>query len=145
MAGIISSPLHRRAGSVFASIAWAGRTFRVEDIPSLDKALNDIEQEVDPRLPQGISIERSNGDTLMVVLGASVSVATYIAKSGDPPYFNSLGDPNAKGVITFYVDGDHHSEAEAWCGISPPEARQAVREFVNMTGGLPKCITWCMV
>ena len=129
---------------MFASIAWVGGTARADDIPSLDKALNTIEAEIDPRLPQGISVERSNGDTLTVVLGASISFATYVAKSGDPPYFNSLGDPDAKGVVTFYVDGDHNSEAEASCGISPLDARRTVREFVSMSSGLPKCITWRM-
>jgi hypothetical protein len=79
------------------------------------------------------------------VLGAkSGTILNFVAASGDPPYFSSLGDPAAKGVFTFFVGQDHHSEAPMSHVVSKSEALAAIREFVCRTTGLPSNITWTM-
>jgi hypothetical protein len=131
--------------STFAKVIWHRGAFNAETGDALDSILDRVTREIDPELPQGIMVERSNGDNLTVLLGAPQSFVSFVAASGDPPYFVSLGDPSAEGVITFYVDGDHHSEALARHGISVSEARETVREFVKMQWGLPGIVTWTEV
>jgi hypothetical protein len=127
---------------MIAKIAWRSSS-KVNSIDELDDILDAIAKEVSPELPQAVNITRSNGDCLTIVLGAKTgSTLSFVAKSGDPPYFVSLGDPTACGIFTYFVDLDHHSEALARNVISEVEARQAAREFVAQSPGLPMNVTW---
>jgi hypothetical protein len=128
-----------------ATISWHRGTSTASDVEALDAILDRITGEIDPELPQAIVVERSNGDALTILLGAPRSFVSFVAASGNAPYFSSLGDPTATGFITFYVDGDHHSETESRRAIDPGEARAAVREFVGLHRDLPRCITWTEV
>ena len=90
-----------------------------------------------------MNVTRANGDCLTIVLGAKEeSVLSFIAKSGDPPYFVSVGDPTANGFFTYYVEQDYHSEALAAHVIPEPQAREAVRQFALQSAGLPTNVTW---
>jgi hypothetical protein len=129
----------------FAKVSWHRGTFSAETAHDLEGLLDRITRETDPELPQGIVVERPNGDTLTVLLGAPQSFVSFVAASGNPPYFVSLGDPTAEGVITFYVDGNHHSEALARHAIEISKARETVREFVELRTGLPRTVTWTEV
>lgn len=130
---------------MIAEVAWRS-TVKVSSLHELDDALDRIAREVPPEVPQAVNITRRNGDCLTIVLGAKEgSILSFVAASNDPPYFVSLGDPTAKGIFTFFVDLDHHSEALARNVISENEAREAVREFVVQETGLPKKVTWTEV
>ena len=130
---------------MIAEIAWRS-PIKVSSVGELDAALDAIAAEVLPELPQAVPITRANGDCLTVVLGAKAgSVLSFISKSGDPPYFVSLGDPIAKGTFTYFVVFDHHSESLACNVVSQAEARQAAREFVSQPPSLPKNVTWTEV
>ena len=84
---------------MFAEIQWRS-IIKAESIGELDDSLDAIAREVSPEFPQAVEVTRANGDCLMIVLGAKGgSVLSFIAKSGDPPYFVSHGDPTAKGVF----------------------------------------------
>jgi hypothetical protein len=130
---------------MLAHVTW--RTTEAADtLSELDAILDRITSEVPPEMPQAVHIVREKGDCLTIVLGAKEgSVLQFVAASGDPPYFSSLGDPSANGVFTFYVEEDHHSEAPAQLVVSESDARAAVREFVSGESGLPGCIGWEMV
>jgi len=128
---------------MLAEVTWRS-TVKVESIRELDSVLDAISTEVSPEQPQAVHIVRSNGDCLTVVLGArSGSILNFEATTGDPPYFSSVGDPGAKGVFTFFVAEDHHSEAPASHVVNHAEAREAVREFVRLVTGLPQVVAWC--
>src|SRR5262249_15300912 len=115
---------------MLAEVTWRSPA-TAATISELDAILDSIAKEVSPDQPQAVHVTRENGDCLTIVLGAKAgSVLNFVAASGDPPYFSSLGDPSAKGIFTFYVAEDHHSEAPAWHVVSEKEARAAVREFV---------------
>jgi len=130
---------------MFAEVEWR-TTVRAGSVRELDDTLDAIAREVSPKLPQGVNVTRANGDCLTIVLGAKEgSIVSFIANSGDPPYFVSLGDPTAKGVFTFYVEQDHHSEVPAAHVIPEVQAREAVREFVTGTTELPRSVTWTEV
>lgn len=131
--------------TTFAKVTWYGGTFSANKPDEIDAILDRVAREIDPDLPQGVVVERANGDSLIVLLGAPQSFLSFVAASGNAPYFSSLGDPTAEGVVTFYVDGDHHSEALARHSIEVFEAREAVREFVNLQTGLPRAVTWTEV
>jgi immunity protein Imm1 of predicted polymorphic toxin system len=130
---------------MFAEVAWRS-TVEVNSIAEVDQSLDAIYKEISSERPQAIHITRTNGDCLSVVLGAvDGSVLSFVGQTGDPPYFVSLGDPAAKGVLTYFLWPDHHTEALARNVVPEMEARQAVREFVSLSSGLPKNITWTEV
>jgi hypothetical protein len=115
-------------------------------IEELDALLDSITQQVSSERPQAVDVVRTNGDCLTIVLGALVgSCLSFVGNTGNPPYFVSLGDPNAKGIFTFYVALDHHSETHLRNVIPHAEGRQAIREFVLHPARLPTCVTWTEV
>jgi len=133
-----------KAEIMLADVTWRSKK-NVETIGELDAVLDAISREVSPERPQAVDIGRANGDCLTLVIGAkSGCILNFVAASGDPPYFASVGDPAAEGVFTFFVAEDHHSEAPAWQVVSHADARQAVHEFVSLPSGLPRAVTWCM-
>lgn len=112
----------------------------------LDRVLDRILSEVSPELPQAVFVARRNGDCLTIVLGAQEgSVLSFVAASCDPPYFISLGAPMAQRVFTYYVERDDHTEALASNVVPERDAREAVREFIRLTTGLPENVTWTEV
>ena len=130
---------------MIAKVAWRS-TAKANSVDEVDDILDAIAKEVSPTLPQAVHVTRANGDCMTIVLGARRgSILSFIAKSGNPPYFMSLGDPTAKGVFTFYIEPDHHSEALASNVISKAVARKAVREFVSRSPELPTSVTWTEV
>jgi|ERR1051325_5032606 hypothetical protein len=130
---------------MIAEVSWRS-SIKVNSVDELDDILNAIAKEVAPELPQAVNITRTNGDCLTIVLGARTgSILSFVARSQDPPYFVSLGDRGANGIFTYFVYLDHHSEALARHVISEVEARQAARDFVTQSRGLPKNVTWTEV
>ncbi|MBO0700538.1 MAG: hypothetical protein J2P46_19230 [Zavarzinella sp.] len=130
---------------MFAEVEWR-TTVGTKSVRELDDVLDAIAREVSPQRPQAVDITRANGDCLTIVLGAEEgSVLSFVGKSGDPPYFVSLGDPAAKGVFTFFVQQDHHSETLAAHVIPEVQARAAVREFVSRSAELPRSVAWTEV
>jgi hypothetical protein len=133
------------ANPMIAEIAWRSSD-KVTSVQELDDVLDRIAVEISPELPQAVNITRQNGDCLTIVLGAKEgSMLSFIAASADPPYFVSLGNPTAKGVFTYFVEMDHHSEALARNVVPESEAREAAREFVVQATGLPRKVTWTEV
>jgi hypothetical protein len=129
---------------MLADVTWRN-TVQAESLSDLDAILDDITSQVSPDLPQAVHVGRANGDCMTIVLGAERgSILNFVAVSGDPPYFSSIGDPSAKGVFTFYVAENHHSEAPAWHVVRLAEAREAIRQFVQMPSGLPRNVAWSM-
>lgn len=130
---------------MIAEVVWRS-SINVNSIGKLDDVLDAITKDVSPEHPQAVQITRTNGDCLTIVIGSKAgSVLSFIAKSGDPPYFASLGDPMAEGIITYNVNIDHHTEALAQHIVSEAAARQAVRDFVLESPSLPKSVTWVEV
>ncbi len=130
---------------MLADVRWRS-TVKVHSVAELDVVLDTISKEVSPERPQAVNITRTNGDCLTIVLGAKCgSLLSFVAHSGDPPYYVSLGDATANGVFTYFVDLDHHSEALACHVISEADARQAVREFILHPFELPTNVTWSEV
>jgi hypothetical protein len=137
--------VQQAGASMIAEIVWRFSQ-RVKSIEELDAGLDAIAKVVTPEMAQAVHITRTNGDCLTVVLGARAgSVLSFVAKSGEPPYFVSLGDPTANGAIPYCVESDHHSEALTRSVIPEEEARKALREFVCQSSGLPRDVVWAEV
>lgn len=127
---------------MIAEVSW--RTIdRATTVEELDALLDSITKRVSPETPQAVNVVRANGDCLTIVLGAPLgSWLSFVGSSGNPPYFVSLGEPNANGIFTFYIDLDHHTESQMRNVIPQSEARQALREFVLHSAQLPRCVSW---
>lgn len=74
-------------------------------------------------------VTASSGDSLALGLGTATTVLSWVAASAEPPYFSSLGDETADGVLVFRYEGSW-SEYPASSAISAEEGRQTVREFL---------------
>ena len=79
--------------------------------------------------------------TLGIVVGHNHSVLSHVPENLRPPYMTSRGEDDHPRPFTFYVEGDHHSEA-AWSQTIPiGVAREAARVFL-LTGRMDDRIRW---
>jgi hypothetical protein len=119
---------------------------RVTNVADADAALDRIVASLAPARPAGVVVERANGDALVAVLGAPEgAMLSFTRADGLAPYFVTLGDPSAEGVIDYWLAGDHHSQAERWTLVATETARKAIRQFLTMERGLPGDVTWASV
>lgn len=92
--------------------------------------------------PQDVQLTGpEDAGTLGIVVGHDRSVLNHIPEHLDPPYLASRGEEDDDRPFTFYVAGDHHSEA-AWSQTIPADvAREAARVFL-LTGRRHDRIRW---
>ena len=114
-------------------------------LAELDAELDRVAASVKPDRPIGITIERCNRDGLMAIMGAPAGMLSFTRADGNPPYFVTLGDPGADGVLAYWLTGDHHGEVPNWSLVPHEVAREAVRRFVTMDWGLPSNVMWASV
>ena len=80
------------------------------------------------------------GDSLSIGIGSDMSILHFVAASGDPPYYASVGDEDADDVVVFEFRGEFTEYPRRQC-IPTDQARQVVREFVDK-GTLSRDIRW---
>ncbi|UWZ58376.1 hypothetical protein Daura_20655 [Dactylosporangium aurantiacum] len=129
-----------------AKITWrsgeAGVVVTCDD--ELRQALADVERDA-AREPLIAEVTLDGGDSLSIGLGREVSVLSYVAASGNPPYFSSQGSSrvrDGKGVVFYYYG--HWSEFPASAAVPIEDAVQAVRYFCRY-GGLSPQLQWVEV
>ena len=126
-----------------ARVTWGeGHEALIDSVRALDTLLDHLQGEaaVEPFMAE---VTASSGDSLALGLGTAATVLSWVAASGEPPYFSSLGDETADGVLVFRYAGSW-SEYPASSAISYEEGRQAVREFL-LTGTRPANRAWTEV
>ena len=127
-----------------AVVEWGEhRKVAVTTAVELDQALLQADQEArDRRLPQAVEVTGAvNAGTLAVVVGSTRSFVHHVPADGNPPYMASLGKDDDDRPFTFYVHGDHHTEADWRNTVTPQEARTAARHFL-VTGELDPRLRW---
>jgi len=82
-----------------------------------------------------------NGDSLAIGLGRNESLLSWVQSSGDPPYYNSMGDEAESGAVSFYFGGTW-SEFPRSDVVSIEVAREAVRDFFHSGGRLSDKVRW---
>jgi hypothetical protein len=88
--------------------------------------------------PTMLFLERAEGETLVVGLGASESVLSYVRTDGKT--FHSLGDPDRKGVLKFWCR-DQFDDFLAEMAVPESDAISAAMEFVDSREP-PQAIRW---
>lgn len=92
--------------------------------------------------PQDVQLFASDGaGILWLVVGDERSVVGHTPAHLNPPYMISRGDDESAGVFTFYVAGDHHSEALNRNTVPASSARDAALRFL-LEGTLDDRIVW---
>jgi hypothetical protein len=72
-----------------------------------------------------------HGYEVSLGLGLPESFVHITAESGQPPYFITVGQSSAPGVVAFYLHGAHHTEIARRNLISTPDAIRVIREFLE--------------
>jgi len=73
----------------------------------------------------------AHGYEMTLGLGLPESFVHVELESGEPPYFITVGDPTAEGVVAFYLHGAHPMEIPRRNLISTPEAVNVARDFLE--------------
>jgi hypothetical protein len=123
-------------------VQWSEKE-SVIDVPNVDElehALADIEANVSPEYPIIVFVD-TNGYRVSLGLGHVESFVQFEQESGDPPYFVTVGDNSAKGALTFYLFGSHHTEIPRRNLISAVKAREVLYEWIQ-TAVRPANMKW---
>ena len=125
-------------------VSWGREgTAVVGSVEELDELLDrlDAEAGTDGR-PQDVQLTASDGGgTLGVVVGDRRTVLNHVPANGDPPYMTSRGEEDDDRVFTFYVAGDHHSEAHWRNTVPMAVGREAARAFL-LSRRLDDSVRW---
>jgi hypothetical protein len=102
----------------------------LSDKKELYPLFDDIVSNTDPEYPTIIQIY-VHGYQIGLGLGHDLSFVHFEQANGEPPYFITIGDPNAAGVLAFYLFNNHHTEIPRRNLIPTSEARAIVSEYVD--------------
>lgn len=105
----------------------------------LSRLLDRIASESKPDWPR-LAVISNEGGSLTIGLGGPVGTLNHVPPSNDPPYMICLGDPDAEGVIDFYLAG-HHTQFLMRNSIPNALARAAALEYAE-SGKLPNSVAW---
>lgn len=75
-----------------------------------------------------------------IAVGGNLSLSAYQGASGDPPYYSSVGQPDASGIVQFGCMGES-TEIPSRKLIPCRVAREAVRVFLQ-TGAMDSAVQW---
>jgi hypothetical protein len=106
----------------------------------LDEHLDRIAAKRDQRSPTIVQIY-AHGHELLLGLAAVEGFVQVAPDTGKPSYLVTVGDSVAEGVVSFYLNGTHHTEIPRRHMISSVQAREIVREFVE-SGHRADAVEW---
>jgi len=141
----LSSVMPHVAVTALTTVSSDLGTVPVSSAEALRAELSRVAASVVQEHPVGITVERSNGDALMVVVGGPGGVLSFTRQNGRPPYFVTLGDPDREGVFAYWLVGGHHGELPLWSVVPHDLAADAVVQLAQMSAGLPSMVTWASV
>jgi hypothetical protein len=111
----------------------------VHDTAQLDAELDRIAAGCPPTRPTIVDLQVHH-HSVTFGLGLPETFVQIRSDSG-MPYFITVGDPNAIGVVTYYFMGDHHTEILRRHHVNSVIGREIVREFFT-TGQRPMRVSW---
>lgn len=117
------------------------QTVAVETPDDLERLLKELEREALANPPFMVDLLASDGSGVGIGLGRGISVAHYVSKDGNPPYFISMGTFDDMPESIVYYAGGHWTEFPGICAIPYEDAKAATEEFF-MTAHLPTGLRW---
>jgi len=115
------------------------RESQVTSQEELDRELDRLNAEASASEPMIVSAIHPGGAVLSIGLGRDSSYLNFAA-SPDPPYYSSLGDEAADGVVEFAYGGQP-TEYPRNALVPLNVAREAARKFLK-TGERPSGLRW---
>ena len=113
---------------------------RVSSLEDLDRLL-DVLADRFRGTPTVASVERvADGDSLAICLGEDSSLLNFVAGSGDPPYYSSMGDRPGEELFAFRFGGQYSELPERY--LIPIEAARAAMRHFCLTGELSPEVMW---
>jgi hypothetical protein len=118
-----------------------GEEYAVRSTGELDQILDRLTADTPADMPRLAELINDAGDSLGLVIGADVSLLSFVGNAGNPPYYISVGELRAEGLFVLYVYGGHYSELPRRYCVSVEEAREAMRVFLEI-GCLTDHLQW---
>jgi hypothetical protein len=115
------------------------RSERILNGEQLEQALDRLHASADAEYPPAVVL-RAFGCSVHILIGL-VESFVYVDDADRYRYFVTIGNPDAEGVIGFYLLGEHHTEFERRHLIPISMARRVVREFYD-TGHRSSFVQW---
>lgn len=102
----------------------------VRSARELDELLDQLASACAAEFPSVVRLS-VHGYDVEIGLGLPESFVHLEHESGLPPYFTTVGDPQAEGAVSFYLFGNAHTEVLRRNLIPAAQARLVVREFFD--------------
>ena len=120
------------------TITESGEVRHVTTVTELEAALDAIHERVRNQ-PCLATIRSPAGDELLIGLGGDLSVLQF-THDDDPPYWVTVGDPEAEGLTAFVFEGEE-TEILRRHLVPAEDARKAAMVFLE-SGVMPKSVRW---
>src|SRR5688572_4498787 len=94
-----------------AALYWSETEapYEIDDPAQLDVLLNRIAEGCAPDRPTIVDLQ-VHGHSVGFGLGLAETFVQIQSENGLPPYFITVGNRRAAGVVTYYLMGTHHTE-----------------------------------
>jgi hypothetical protein len=112
----------------------------VSTVEQVDRWLDRLSISTPPAHPSIVTLH-VHGLEVGVGIGLPESFVHVESESGEPPYFVTVGDGAADGVVAFYLHGWHHTEISRRHLIPAARAREVVRHVFE-TGQRSPSVEW---
>ena len=122
------------------TILWDDDHEQVDSVSGVERVLDRLHQRYRSGDPTLVTVERNDGGSLSIGLGADVSVLTYVRSDKNPPYYVSSGGTDEDEVMSFRFGGDL-SEYPIRNALPISAARAAMTCFCE-TGALSNDVSW---
>ena len=119
-----------RHGPRRAFVEWYEHLIEVRDHAELDAALDLAAADILDGVSSMAHLFWDGGATLSVGAAADYAILSFSAADGEPPYFASVSDRQAHGIVQFDVQSVL-SGFPRWQCIDPALARAAMHHFFD--------------
>jgi hypothetical protein len=107
-----------------------GRVRRIHSEEELRASVAELSTEIGVGRPRIVSLKAVRGHEVTFGVGGDMSFVQIARMSYEPPYLVSVSDRDARGEMTFWLHGIHHTEIRRRQLVPAAVALDVVSEFV---------------
>jgi hypothetical protein len=121
-------------------ITWGNEAATLDSAGAVERLLDELHARYRDGDPTLVTVERSDGQSLSIGLGAQCSVLNYVRGDKNPPYYTSAAESESDEHVSFRFGGAW-SEYPLRATVPIAEARAAMTRFCE-SGQLSPDVRW---